>query len=218
MLMTTEPYVDALEVLIEVVREARAYGFALEYVDAGGGFGVPYHDDEAAVAGAEFVAAARAALDAAGLSDLALLVEPGRSLVAAHGVLLTQVIQPKRSNAGGVQRRWLLVDAGMNDLIRPALYQAHHRIVPVAASSAPSVRWRVAGPVCESSDDFGEHELPDPPPTLLAIREAGAYGRSMASTYNTRPIASEVFVAGGKVASVRRARATAALVEEETRE
>lgn len=226
MLMTTDPYVEALSVLIEIVRDARARGFALEYVDAGGGFGVSYRDDQQAVPGAEFVRAARAALDAAGLSDLALLIEPGRSLVAAYGVLLTHVIQPKRSNAGGVARRWLLVDAGMNDLIRPALYQAHHRIVPVVAPSTPPstassaeiVEWRVAGPVCESSDDFGVHPLPDPPPSLLAIREAGAYGRSMASTYNTRPIASEVFVSGGKVASVRRARATAALVEEETRE
>ena len=106
----------------------------------------------------------------------------------------------------------------MNDLIRPALYQAHHRIVPVTSSTAPVVEWWVAGPVCESSDDFGEHPLPDPPPSLLAIREAGAYGRSMASTYNTRPIASEVFVSGGKVATVRRARTISALVEEEVRE
>lgn len=218
MLMTTAPYVEALSVLIELVKDLRAQGFALEYVDAGGGFGVPYRDDQQAVPGPEFVEAARATLDSAGLADLALLIEPGRFLVAAHGVLLTHVIQPKRSNAGGVARRWLLVDAGMNDLIRPALYQAHHRIVPVTASSAPIVPWRVAGPVCESSDDFGEHPLSDPPPSLLAIREAGAYGRSMASTYNTRPIASEVFVAGGKVASVRRARATSALVEEELRE
>lgn len=218
MLMTTDPYVEALSVLIELVKDLRAQGFALEYVDAGGGFGVPYRDDQQAVPGPDFVEAARATLDSAGLSDLALLIEPGRFLVAAHGVLLTHVIQPKRSNAGGVARRWLLVDAGMNDLIRPALYQAHHRIVPVAASNDPIVPWRVAGPVCESSDDFGEHPLPDPPPSLLAIREAGAYGRSMASTYNTRPIASEVFVAGGKVASVRRARATAALVESELEE
>jgi diaminopimelate decarboxylase len=218
MLMTTAPYVEALSVLVDVARDVRARGFALEYLDAGGGFGVPYRDDQQAVSGAEFVRAARATLDAAGMGDLALLIEPGRSLVAAHGVLLTQVIQPKRSSAGGVARRWLLVDAGMNDLIRPALYQAHHRIVPVRTSDAPLARWRVAGPVCESSDDFGEHPLPDPPPSLLAIREAGAYGRSMASTYNARPIASEVFVSGGRVASVRRAQTVAALVDEQTRD
>jgi diaminopimelate decarboxylase len=218
MLMTTAPYVEALSVLVDVARDVRARGFALEYLDAGGGFGVPYRDDQQAVSGADFVRAARATLDAAGMGDLALLIEPGRSLVAAHGVLLTQVIQPKRSSAGGVARRWLLVDAGMNDLIRPALYQAHHRIVPVRTSDAPLARWRVAGPVCESSDDFGEHPLPDPPPSLLAIREAGAYGRSMASTYNARPIASEVFVSGGRVASVRRAQTVAALVDEQTRD
>lgn len=216
MLMTADPYVEALRVLVEVVREVQARGFALRYVDAGGGFGVPYRDDQQAVPGPAFVTAARRTLDESGLADLELLIEPGRWLVAAHGVLLTRVIQPKRSNAGGVARRWLLVDAGMNDLIRPALYQAHHRIVAVDAPASSLVPWRVAGPVCESSDDFGEHPLPDPPPSLLAIREAGAYGRSMASTYNTRPIAAEVFVSRGAVVSVRRARPIEALVADET--
>jgi diaminopimelate decarboxylase len=94
----------------------------------------------------------------------------------------------------------------MNDLLRPALYQAHHRIVSVQAPRGELVRWRVAGPVCESSDDFGEHPLPDPPPSLVAIREAGAYGRSMSSTYNARPLACEVFLSGGRVAEVRPAK------------
>lgn len=193
-LMTTAPYVAALKVLCGVVTEVRAKGFPLAYVDAGGGFGVSYRDGDEAVPGPAFVEAARAVLDDAGLRDLQLLIEPGRALVAAYGVLLSRVIQTKRSGA----RRWLFIDAGMNDLIRPALYQAHHRIVPVRGSG-PTVPWRVAGPVCESSDDFGTHPLPDPPPELVAIREAGAYGRSMASTYNARPIAPEVFLRGGRV-------------------
>lgn len=210
MLMTTEPYVAALKVLIDVVEEVRGHGFALAYVDAGGGFGVPYRDGERAVPGAQFVAAARETLDASGLRDLHLLIEPGRALVAPYGVLVSRVIQPKRSGT----RRWLFIDAGMNDLIRPALYQAHHRIVPVRAGAAP-VDFRVAGPVCESSDDFGVHPLPDPPPAHVAIREAGAYGRSMASTYNARPIAGEVFVSGGKVSDVRPALTPQALVARE---
>ncbi len=210
MLMTTEPYVAALRVLIDVVAEVRSHGFALSYVDAGGGFGVPYRDGERSVDGPAFVAAARATLDAADLGALQLVIEPGRALVAAHGVLVSRVIQPKRSGT----RRWLLIDAGMNDLIRPALYQAHHRILPVSGGG-PLVDWRVAGPVCESSDDFGVHPLPDPPPELVAIREAGAYGRSMASTYNVRPIAAEVFVAGGRVVEVRRAPGASALVARE---
>lgn len=194
MLMTIEPYVEAVKVLCGIVQEVRALGFPLSYVDAGGGFGVAYRDGEHALPGESFVHAARETLDAAGLADLLLVIEPGRALVAAHGVLVSRVIQPKRSGA----RRWLFIDAGMNDLIRPALYQAHHRIVPVSGTG-PNVDWRVAGPVCESSDDFGVHPLPDPPPELVAIREAGAYGRSMASTYNARALAPEVFVRAGRI-------------------
>lgn len=209
-LMTTAPYVAALRVLIDLASEVRGRGFPLAYIDAGGGYGVPYRDGEHAVDGPAFVTAARKALDAADLNALELVIEPGRALVAAHGVLVSRVIQAKRSG----ERRWLLIDAGMNDLIRPALYQAHHRIVPVTGNGAP-VSWRVAGPVCESSDDFGAHPLPDPPPELVAIREAGAYGRSMASTYNMRPIAGEVFISGGRVAETRRALTPSELVARE---
>jgi diaminopimelate decarboxylase len=217
MLMTTEPYVEGVRVVGELARSLRSEGFPLEYIDCGGGFGVPYRDDQHALPGAAFVEAARATLDAQGLADLDVVIEPGRYLVAAHGVLVSRVIQPKRSVAG---RRWLLVDAGMNDLIRPALYQAHHRIVPLQAplraSDAPIVPWRVAGPVCESSDDFGEHPLPDPPPSVVVMREAGAYARSMASQYNARPIASEVFLRGGDVVEVRRQQSIEAFVKAET--
>lgn len=211
-LMTTEPYVAALRVLIEVAGEMSARGCKLSYIDAGGGYGVPYRDDQKAVDGALFVRAARETLDAAGMSGLTLVIEPGRYLVAPYGVLVSRVIQPKRAGT----RRWLLIDAGMNDLIRPALYQAHHRIVPLT-SDKNAIDWRVCGPVCESSDDFGVHPLPDPPPELVAIREAGAYGRSMASTYNVRPYAAEVFLAGGRIAEARRSIGTAALVAREAK-
>lgn len=205
MLMTTEPYVAAVAVLCGIVEEVLGQGFSLQYIDAGGGFGVPYRDDQQATPGPQFVHAAREAIDRAGLAELPMVIEPGRALVAPYGVLLSRVIQSKRSGT----RRWLLIDAGMNDLIRPALYQAHHRIVPLTAArqgDGDTVRYRVAGPVCESSDDFGEHPLPDPPPAVVAIREAGAYGRAMSSTYNARPLACEVFLAGGRVAEVRPAK------------
>lgn len=192
MLMDAAPYAEGAGVVADLAREVRGLGFALEYVDVGGGYGVAYRDDQRAPDGPTFVRAGRAALDAHGLADLPMLIEPGRALVAAYGILVAEVIQPKRSG----DRRWLLVDAGMNDLLRPALYQAHHRIEPLVDDGAPRLPWRVAGPVCESSDDFGTHPLPDPPPPHVVVREAGAYGRSMASTYNQRPIAPEVFVDG----------------------
>jgi diaminopimelate decarboxylase len=115
-------------------------------------------------------------------------------------VLLARVVQTKETSAG----RWLMIDAGMNDLIRPALYQAIHRVVPVEGANPPgsSLPWRVVGPVCESSDDFGEHVLPRDPPRVVALLDAGAYGYTMASRYNGRQLPAEVFVRAGAVAAV----------------
>ena len=214
--MTPEPYVASMRVLCEIAKQARAQQFPLEYVDAGGGMGVAYRDGQRPMPASAFISAALAELEKHELSDLSLVIEPGRALVGAHGVLVSRVIQSKRSMSGGVERRWLLIDAGMNDLIRPALYQAHHRIEPLVLDAKETVQsFRVAGPVCESSDDFGVHPLPDPPPSIVAIRDVGAYGRSMASTYNTRPIASELFVSSGKVVAVRRAQTIDELVDDE---
>jgi diaminopimelate decarboxylase len=194
----TSPYLAAARVLFGVVRDLRAAGRArsLEYVDTGGGFGVPYADDVVVPPPAEFVRGARREQKAHGLADLALYVEPGRCLVAAHGVLLARVIQTKVGPAA----RWLMIDAGMNDLIRPALYQAHHRIVPLERPVEPgaAVPWRVVGPVCESSDDFGEHPLPREAPGAVAILDAGAYGFTMASRYNGRQLPVEAFIRGGR--------------------
>jgi diaminopimelate decarboxylase len=202
-IMRDEEYLAGVKAVCELATAVRAKGFALRYLDTGGGFGVSYRDEHATPDPTRFVASALAELRAHGHGDLDLVIEPGRSLVAAHGVLVTRVIQPKRSATG---RKWLLVDAGMNDLIRPALYQAHHRIEPLESKPGEGrVAFRVAGPVCESSDDFGEYLLPDPPRPLLAIRDAGAYGRSMASAYNTRPLAAEIFVARRTIAAVRQA-------------
>jgi diaminopimelate decarboxylase len=146
---------------------------------------------------ADFVRAVRAEQRASGVDDLALYIEPGRSLVAAHGVLLARVVQTKVTN----DIRWLMIDAGMNDLLRPALYQALHRIVPLeqAIDDRTAMPWRVVGPVCESTDDFGRHLLPREPPRAVAVLDTGAYGYAMASQYNGRQLPVEVFVADGRV-------------------
>jgi diaminopimelate decarboxylase len=140
------------------------------------------------------------------LVPISLHDEPGRALVAAHGVLVARVIQTKSAHLGGAVARWLMIDAGMNDLVRPALYQARHRIVPLAQNHAKHASWRVVGPVCESSDDFGAHDLPEAPPDAVAILDAGAYGYTMASQYNGRALPVEVFVSGSRVvAATKRA-------------
>jgi diaminopimelate decarboxylase len=199
-LASVDPYMEGARVLFELVRGLRDAGRlrALAFVDTGGGFGV--EPDEPAPRrprAADFVRATRALQRAHGLDGLPLYVEPGRALVAAHGILLARVVQPKVTTTG----RWLMIDAGMNDLIRPALYQARHPIVPLegATGAAGWIPWRVAGPVCESSDDFGEHALPGEAPSAVAILHAGAYGYTMASRYNGRQLPVEVFVSGGRV-------------------
>src|SRR5690606_13019198 len=142
----------------------------------------------------EFAQAAHGLRNELGLQDHQLLIEPGRSVVGPFGVLVAEVLQVKTH--GGA--RWLLINAGMNDLLRPALYQANHRIEPTdqGASGTP---WRVAGPVCESTDDFGTHVVADPAPARVVIRDAGAYGFVMASEYNGRPLPTEVFIKDGNL-------------------
>jgi diaminopimelate decarboxylase len=206
-----EPYVKGARVLFDLVRGLRDSGKlrSLRFIDTGGGFSVPHARaqresgrNDSVSRPADFVRATRAEQRAHGLDGLALYVEPGRALVAAHGILLSRVVQPKVTASG----RWLMIDAGMNDLMRPALYQARHNIVPleVVPGATQWTAWRVAGPVCESSDDFGEHSLPDPPPTAVAILDAGAYGYTMASRYNGRQLPAEVFVSGGSVVGCAR--------------
>jgi|HubBroStandDraft_1064217.scaffolds.fasta_scaffold01471_10 diaminopimelate decarboxylase len=198
---TTDPYIAAARTLFGVVRALRDGGLArsLRFVDTGGGFGIDYTGSQVGAPRAgDFVRAARGEQRTAGLDDLALYVEPGRCLVAPHGVLLASVIQTKVTSTA----RWLMIDAGMNDLLRPALYQALHRIVAVdaAVGQPDALDWRVVGPVCESSDDFGAHALPATPPGLVAVLDAGAYGYTMASQYNGRLLPVEVFVQGGRIA------------------
>lgn len=194
-LTATEGYLASARTVFTFAREVRAR-FALTFVDGGGGFGIDYTGERPGPAPAEFITKTRALQEEIGLGDLALYCEPGRSLVGAHGVLVSRVIQHKVAG----DRRWLMVDAGMNDLMRPALYQARHRVVSVTAAGT-AFPYRVVGPVCESSDDFGVHDLPEDTGGVVALLDAGAYGFSMASRYNGRALPAEVFLEGGKVVS-----------------
>lgn len=206
--VSTDAYEGGAKVLFGLVREAREKGVSCNYVDTGGGFGIDYGKG-CPVRPADFVRRVRALAEASGVGDLRHLVEPGRSLVGAHGVLLSRVIQRKTDavsgNRTGTARNWLLVDAGMNDLMRPALYQAFHRVVPLelSATNGEESDVRVVGPVCESSDDFGLHRVVDGEIAFVALLDAGAYGFSMASRYNGRPLPAEVFVRGGKIVACR---------------
>lgn len=214
-LTDTASYLTAARMLLDVARgvEVAAAGSdrpKLELVDFGGGFGIDYGAGCAAQP-ADFARALSRLVREVGRTDRRTLVEPGRALVAAHGVLCAAVIGTKRARPNEEERRWLIVDAGMNDLLRPALYQAVHRIEPLESEPPPEregVDMRVVGPVCESSDDFGTHRMPELAPARVVIRDVGAYGYTMASEYNGRALPIEVFLAQGRVAQVLRPRST----------
>ncbi|WP_424810601.1 diaminopimelate decarboxylase [Roseococcus sp. YIM B11640] len=192
-------YRAAYQRLGQLVRELRAAGLPVQRVDCGGGLGIPYRDE---VPGSP---AALAGAIKAGLGDLGVkvMLEPGRWIAGPAGVLLSRVIIEKKA----ATRRFVILDAAMNDLLRPAMYEAWHGILPVAASGfhAPLSPADVVGPVCESSDTFTRgRDLPAlPPESLVAILDAGAYGASMSSTYNARPLAAEVMVDGARFAVIR---------------
>jgi len=204
------PLEESARALAALSRRLLDEGLPLETIDIGGGLGVDYHGDD----GPDPAAFAARVLP--GLVDLPLtvLIEPGRSLVARAGVLLTRVIDVKENRG----RTFVVVDAGMNDLMRPALYGAFHRVEPVTPRGRPSLRVDVVGPVCETSDFLAKDrdlEAVDPG-DLLAVRDAGAYGFSMASTYNMRPRPAEVMVEDGTARLVRRRETFEDLVGSET--
>lgn len=192
-LMEPEPYLRAAAVVCRLARSRREAGKSLQYVDFGGGFGIDYGVGTPKPP-ADFARAAKALLREQELDDHSLIVEPGRSLVGSYGVLVARVLQPKRTKNG----RWLMIDAAMNDLIRPALYHARHRIeaLDVSPNGEP---WQVVGPVCESADDFGAHQVSEAIPRFVVIRDAGAYGYCMSSNYNGRPLPGEIFLRDGSV-------------------
>ena len=196
------PFLDALDRLLVLLERLRERGIEVEHLDLGGGLGVPYRDEHPP-APFDYASALLERLSRwAGSERLTLLFEPGRSIAANAGVLLTRVefLKP------GETRNFAIVDAGMNDLIRPALYQAWQAILPVDTRRArESATYDVVGPVCETGDFLGkERTLAIAPGDLLAVRSAGAYGFVMASNYNSRPRPAEVMVDGEASHLVRR--------------
>ena len=196
------PYLDALERVLDLVEAVEAAGIALRHLDFGGGLGIDYDGDTPPAADALW-AQLLARLDARGFGDRRLVIEPGRSLVGNAGVCVTQVLYTKPGEA----KNFCIVDAAMNDLPRPAMYQAFHAIVPVQddASGPPPTLCDVVGPVCESGDWLGrDRALAAQPGDWLAVLSAGAYCMSMASNYNTRGRAAEVLVSGDDATLIRR--------------
>ncbi len=199
-ILSVEPFRLALQRVAAFWRELEQAGHPIASIDVGGGLGVCYREGtDQPVAAADYVAVIREAL--AGFRGR-LLLEPGRYLVAEAGVLLTRVIRVKP----GIERSFLILDAAMNDLLRPSLYDAWHDIVPVVDAARPRVTYDVVGPVCETGDTFARaRALPEcSAGDLLLIKATGAYGTSMASTYNSRPLAAEVLLDQGRYAVVRR--------------
>jgi diaminopimelate decarboxylase len=200
----------------------------LRTIDAGGGLGVDYEaaepvpkdslGDPESSAGAAFSVAEYAAALEAGLAgiqdlDLQLLIEPGRFLVAQAGALVARVLYVKRNG----EKTFVITDAGMNDLIRPSLYQAYHAIVPVLPRAGRAAAVDIVGPVCETGDFFARDRMlaPVEPGDLVAILDAGAYGMAQASNYNTRPRPAEVLIQGREAKLIRRRETIADLLAPE---
>lgn len=210
---SADPFGAAMERVAKLVRQLGREGMVLKSIDAGGGLGIDYHGGEfdAAAKVAEWAAAVERAL---GDFKGRLLLEPGRFLVAQAGALVTRVLYVKKNG----KKTFVITDAAMNDLIRPALYQAHHEIVPVRPRPGRGRVVDVVGPVCESGDFFARDRKLGPvePGDLLALLDAGAYGMAQASNYNTRPRGAEVLVEGAHARLIRRRETVADLLAAES--
>jgi diaminopimelate decarboxylase len=206
-----EPYLDALDRLLDLVEAVEAAGIPIHHVDVGGGLGITYADEQPPEA-SFMVARLLERLDARGHGRREVLFEPGRSLVGNAGVLLTEVLYLKP----GETKNFCIVDAAMNDLVRPAMYDAFMAIEPCELRGGAATTWDVVGPVCESGDWLGrERALAVQPGDMLAVLSAGAYGMSMASNYNSRPRAAEVMVDGAQVHLIREREEVSALFANE---
>ena len=198
-LLTLEPIRRAAEAVAELARELADEGIGLEHVDLGGGLGISY-DGAPTVVVAQYV---KTLVDAVRPTGLTVIVEPGRWIVGPAGVLVTKVVDVKPQ---GTDRHFVVVDAGMSELMRPALYGAYHRLeLPYPRSTSP-VSCDIVGPICETSDVFGtERMLPLPEVgDLVVVRDAGAYGSAMASNYNRHPLPAEVIVEDSMDTVIRR--------------
>jgi diaminopimelate decarboxylase len=210
---SVDPFAQSVARVAALIRDLRADGLTITHLDAGGGFGIEYglapFDPAARVA--EYATALAEALR--GL-DVHLLLEPGRFLVAQAGALLTRVLFTKQNGA----KHFVITDAGMNDLIRPSLYQAHHEIVPVTLSDRAAQTADIVGPVCESGDFFARDRLlPElQAGDVVALLDAGAYGMSLASNYNTRGRPAELLIESGEARLIRRRETLQAMMADET--
>jgi diaminopimelate decarboxylase len=208
---TIEPYLDAMDKVLDLVQAIEAAGVPIHHIDFGGGLGINYNSDTPPSADYLWQQLG-AKLDARGYGDKQLMIEPGRSLVGNAGVCVTEVLYLKP----GEQKNFCIVDAAMNDLPRPAMYQAHHGIVPVAPRAGATTCYEVVGPVCESGDWLGhDRDLNLQQGDLVAVLSAGAYCMSMASNYNTRGRAAEVLVDGDQARLIRSRETTADQMRQE---
>lgn len=193
------PYLDALDRVLDLVEAIEAAGIPVHHLDLGGGLGITYTDEQPPTADA-LIGALLAKIDARGHGHREILMEPGRSLVGNAGVLLTEVLYLKP----GEQKNFCIVDAAMNDMARPAMYEAWMAIVPCQQRDEAAQTWDVVGPVCESGDWLGrDRAFAVRRGDTLAMLSAGAYGMTMSSNYNSRPRAAEVMVDGAQVTLIR---------------
>ncbi|SDB39252.1 diaminopimelate decarboxylase [Pseudidiomarina indica] len=196
-ILTAAPFLDAADRMLALIADLRQDGIAIQHLNMGGGIGISYQHEQPLDVSAYLLELQRRA---EALGGLTLMLEPGRSIVGNAGLLVTQVAYHK----AGEDKDFLLVDAGMNDLMRPALYQAYHEIIPVQQSAASPLLVDVVGPVCETGDFLGlARHLSASAGDLLAVMNAGAYGFTMSSNYNTRPRAAEVMVIGDQAHLIR---------------
>lgn len=204
-LLDPSPFVEALERILPLVDTLKAEGIHLHHIDLGGGLGIYYHEGQTEPVVADYL---RPLLDRLTGRGLRVLLEPGRRLVGNAGVLLTQVEYLKH----GEDKHFAIVDAAMNDLARPALYEAWHDIVPVKPHNGEARTYDIVGPVCETGDFLGQaRPMALQQGDLLAVLSAGAYGMVMSSNYNTRPRAAEVLIDGDKTHLVRERETVASL-------
>lgn len=208
-LLDPTPFAEALERVLVLIDQLAADGIAIHHLDMGGGLGIRYRDDQEQPTVASYLTPL---LDKLAGRDLQVVLEPGRRLVGNAGLLLTRVEYLKH----GEGKNFAIIDAAMNDLMRPALYEAWHDILPVAPRGGTAATYDVVGPVCESGDFLGQaRSLCIEPGDLLAVMSAGAYGMAMSSNYNTRPRAVELMVDGDQVHLVRRRETVAELYASE---
>ena len=213
-LTKTSPFADAIARLVTLVEQLVSDGIPLHHIDIGGGLGIDYGKGETIPTPDQYGVAVRAALAPLGRLGVTLVTEPGRVIVGAAGALVSRVLYRKRNEA----KHFTIVDAAMNDLMRPALYGSHHPIWPVTGADRATIATDVVGPICETGDFFArDRELPElAAGELICIGAVGAYGSAMASNYNTRPRAPEVLVSGNKFAVIRARETLEQLVAGET--